>query len=1081
MSSRTPRRQRVPWCCAPAARTRRLSCPFAGLSQLLRPALADALDLPIEHQRVLDRAVRIGVSPRPGDPLIAMAVLALLELLSRDQLLVLVQDDMQWIDQSSFEVLAFVGRRAADLRMATVAATRELTASPAPGTTVVELGPLPPADAQILLDAHATGLDPMLRQAILLKAEGNPLALVELPHALRGASAEAALADTLPVTTRIRESFANRLDQLPGSGRTLLLLAACLESGELAELAAAARALDVDLAQLDAAQRLDLIRLDDQVVRFTHPIIASVVVAQASPGELREAHRWLAQTLMHQPVRALRHRAAAETVADEALAADLESGAASLTAAAGSAAMAATLERAASLSVDPVAKARRLAAAADASRAAGRYRAAEALLARVDVSIADARTRLSVDSQRASHQFDGGNVDTALGMLVKVLEHGVELGRQETIRPAAIAGLARWLSGNRTYDADLRRLLQHLDQRADATTPALAVMALAAADTTSDPAGILAALFAAAAGASAHGASQLSTIATADTRAWELARLADAALVVDAIEPAQQLARLASETLRNLGSFGALATVLATQCHAEFSAGNWLAAAELAQEVLDIASVIGHRRQAAFVNATLAYIAAAQGRTEDAQRLRLQVVAWARPRNHRLMTALASWTQLLTALAGGEADLAAQAVSAMRPVRGHDSTEDGAADDGEVLVASACPDVVEALVRAGRVDEAQRVVRWVRARVQRWPSPTLAAQAANAQAVFTEFAGAPPDDIDAAYEQAIAAVEARNGFQQARVMLLYGAWLRRSRRPSQARPYLIRAEESFAAVGAVPWLDRARAELRASGQPRSVARAAEPPSITPPLRAAPAPGRRDDLIEELTAQEQLVVELAAEGLSNRQIGERLFLSPRTVGSHLYKAFPKLGVSNRAQLRAALDSTRAAPLTERAAFAGLSGELEPVDVDEVLAGSADKLEVDGMDSGDRRHVRRHRSPGLPRPGAGDREAADARAGRRVQMHLDQAADAVRSPGRHPGDELGQGRRAEVDSVIAQPVPVADPTDVLTAARVGRRLGRGAELGGESLGLYRCSGRRRAGGSRRRRRGGRRRRRRCRRRG
>ena len=888
--------------------------PFAGLSQLLRPALADALDLPIEHQRVLDRAVRIGVSPRLGDPLIAMAVLALLELLSRDQLLVLVHDDMQWIDQSSSEVLAFVRRRAADLRMATLAATRELTASPAPGTTVVELGPLCPADAQILLDAHATGLDPMLRQAILLEAEGNPLALVELPHALKGASAEAAIADTLPVTTRIRESFANRLDQLPRSGRALLLLAACLESGELAELAAAARTVDVDLAQLDAAQRLDLIRVDDQVVRFTHPIIASVVVAQASPGELREAHRCLAQTLVHQPARALRHRAAAETVADEALAAELEFAAASLTVAAGSTAMAATLERAASLSVDPVAKARRLAAAADASRAAGRYGAAEVLLARVDVSIADARTRLSVDSQRASHQFDEGNVDTALGMLVKVLEHGVELGRQETIRPAAIAGLARWLSGNRTYDADLRRLLQHLDQRVDTTTPALAVMALVGADTTSDPAGVMAALFAAAAGASAHGASQLGTIATADTRAWELARLADAALVVDAIEPAQQLARRASETLRNLGSFGALATALATQCHAEFSVGNWLAAAELAQEVLDIASVIGHRRQAAFVNATLAYIAAAQGRTENAQRLRLQVVAWARPRNHRLMTALASWTQLLTALADGEADLAAQAVSAMRPVRGQVNSGDDEADGGEVLVASACPDVVEALVRAGRVDDAQRVVRWVRARIQRWPSPTLAAQAAHAHAVFTEFAGAPPADIDAAYEQAIA-VEARSGFQQARVMLLYGAWLRRSRRPSQARAYLIRAEESFAAVGALPWLDRARAELRASGQPRSVA---EPPRPAPDTAATDAaqsaadggtPRPNHDLIDDLTAQERLVVELAAAGLSNRQIGERLFLSPRTVGSHLYKAFPKLGVSNRAQLRAALDSTR----------------------------------------------------------------------------------------------------------------------------------------------------------------------------
>lgn len=906
--------------------------PFAGLSQLLRPALPDALDLPIEHQRVLERVLRVGVPRQQADPLIAMAVLALLELLTRDQRLVLVLDDLQWVDRESLDVLAFVGRRAADLGMATIAATRELTASPAPGTTVVELEPLPPTDAQAVLDANAPGIDRALRQRILLKAEGNPLALVEFPHALKGASADATITDTLPVTTRIRESFASRLDQLPHGALTLLLLAACLQSGELAELAAAARADDLDLGELDEAQELDLIRLDGQTVRFTHPIIASIVVSQASPGQLREAHRLLARTLARQPERALRHRAAAATVADEALAAELESAAALIAVPSASAALTATLERAASLSVDPAARARRLAAAADASRAAGRYGAADALLERVDLSVADRRTRLSIDSQRAWQQFDTGDVDTALGLLVNVLEQGVELGPQETIRPAAIAGLARWLSGNRSYDAVLRRLLHHLDERVDETTPALAVMALAAADATRAPADVLAAIFAAATTTGAQGASTLSTIATADTHAGELARLADAALVVDAIEPAQQLARRASDQLRTSGSFGALATALGTQCHAEFSAGNWVTAATLAGEVLDIASVIGHQRQAAFARANLAYIHAAQGHIDEAQQLRQEVVAWAGPRHHRLITALAAWSQLLIALSGGETELAAQTPASMRPVTGQDRAVGfEPADGGELLIASACPDVVEALVRSGRVDEAGRTLRWVEARVTRWPSPSLAAQAAHARAVFTEFTDASTEDIDAAYERAIAARSVRNGFEQGRIMLLYGAWLRRSRRPRQARAYLTNAEESFAAVHAAPWLDRASAELRATGQPRSVVRASEPMTsaapphdggqspLPPQVGPAPAPRNaepetdggsgREERFDDLTAQEQLVVHLAAEGLSNRQIAERLFLSPRTVGSHLYKAFPKLGVSNRAQLRAALDRRR----------------------------------------------------------------------------------------------------------------------------------------------------------------------------
>ena len=867
---------------------------FAGLSQLLRPALADAVDLPTSHQRVLDRVLRIGEPVREADALIAMAVLALLELLSRDQPLVLVLDDVQWLDHASLDVLGFVGRRAAALQMAMLAATRELTVILVPGATVIDLGPLAPADAQAVLEANAAGLDAGMRQAILLQAEGNPLALVELPRALKTSPVDAAIADALPVTARIEESFASRLDQLSEAARTLLLLAACLESGELAELAAAARAVGADLAELDLAQELNLVRLDGQTVRFTHPIVASVVIDRATAGQLRAAHEVLAATLRRQPARALRHRAAATTVADEALAAELEKAAVALVGPGSSTALAATLDRATFLSVDPTARARRLAAAADAARAAGRYGAAETRLARIDVSAADARTRLSVDSQRAWHQFDTGNVDTALGMLVNVLEEAVKIGRQESIRPAALAGLARWLSGNRSYDPVLRDLLKPLDE-VDERTPALTLMALAAADATDTPESVVAALHAAAAGASAEGASRLGTVATVDTRAWELSRLADAALVVDAVEPAQALARRASEQLRARGSFGALATALATQCHAEFCTGSWTTATALAQEVLDIAAVTGQQRQATFVNANLAYIAAAQGHTDAAQQLRQQIAAFASPTKHRLIAALAAWTQVLAALGGGETELAAQAASTMRPM--------GGGDDGALLVASACADVVEALARAGQLVDAAEVVRWVDARVDRWPSPTLGAQAAHAHAVLAEFSDAAAADIDAAYERAITGASVRAGFEQGRLQLLYGAWLRRSRRPSRARAHLTSAVELFAGLQAVPWLDRAQAELRATGQPRAAVPVSDP--VVVETDAATTDSETDPL-DDLTAQERQVVLLAAEGLSNRQIGERLFLSPRTVGSHLYKAFPKLGVSNRAQLRAALD-------------------------------------------------------------------------------------------------------------------------------------------------------------------------------
>src|SRR4051794_23730267 len=707
---------------------------FAGLSQLLRPALSDTLDLPVEHQRVLDRVLRVGTPVHRADPPTAMAVLALLELLSRAQQLVLVVDDLQWVDRHTIDVLSFVARRAAGLRMATLMATRELSVIPAPGTAVVEISPLSAVDARTLLHREAAGLDPGLREAILHNAQGNPLALVELPHAAGSAPSRPMVTDTVPVTSRIQESFASRLDDLSDGARTLLLLAACLESGELAELASAARTAGIDLAELDAAEDSNLLRIDGQLVRFTHPLIASIVVAQATPGELRQAHALLAGVLARQPERALRHRAAAATVADETLAAELESAVAALSAPGPSPAMAATLERAAFLSVKPAAKARRLASAADAWRAVGRYDAAEALLARIDPAVADDRTRLSVESQRGWHQFDTGDVDAALATLVSVLERSGELGRRETVRPAGIAAVARWLSGNRAHDAALRRLVRPLDVAIDDSTPAMVVMALAAADATENPAGVLAALEWPATRTSAQGGSELRTVATADTRAWELARLADAALMVDAVEAAQALGRWASDQLRTVGSFGALATALGTYCHAEFALGNWAVAAEIAGEVLDIAAVTGQRRQAAFVSANLAFIAVAQGRADEAQRRRQEAVGWALPRHHRLILGLAAWSHVLEALSAGETDVAVQTINAMRAVSRRPGELDVLAPDGELLVASACADVVEALGRAGRLDEAAVVSRWADARTRRWPARPLGAQAPRARA-----------------------------------------------------------------------------------------------------------------------------------------------------------------------------------------------------------------------------------------------------------------------------------------------------------------------------------------------------------
>jgi DNA-binding NarL/FixJ family response regulator len=846
--------------------------PYAGLSQLLRPALADVAELDSAHQRALDRVLRIGAPVEQSDTLVAMAVLNLLELLAAAQFTVLVLDDLQWIDRRSSELLSFVRRRLTGLRVALLAAAREPVLTPDPITQVVSLPPLEASAARELLERHAGHLEPHLRELLLHEAAGNPLALVELPRTVSNDDLPGLLNAALPVNRRIEQSFARRLRDLPPEAGRLLLLLACLDSTELAELAAAAEAEGLDLAGLDDAEAAGLITMPGQQVVFPHPLIRSVIYQAASPGSRRSAHRTLAGVLAGQPERAVWHRAVAATGVDEQLAGELERLSSPAPRRETAAAVAAALERAAELSTDPVARARRLAAAADAARAAGRYAAAASLLDRVELSEADEATRLSVASQHGWQLLDNGDVDAALEVLVSAAETAVKLDPPAAARPAAIAALARWLSGNRAADDRLAAVVRIIQGGLNpASAPPLVLMAAAASDLTDQPAEIGAAIKRAAEtlGRTAG------TINSAGS-AWEIARLADAALMVQDITSAQSLYRAAAQQMRAVGSFGALATVLTSNARADLAAGSWTSARQLATEALEIATVAGQHRQAAFCRVTLAHLAAAGGESDTVEELTASVLAWAQPRHQRLVTALAGLARIRLELGNADYDAAAGYLPWLRPA--------AASQAGEILLPAACAEVVESLVRAGKPEQAREILDWVELRRRRWPDSLLTAATARARAVLLE-PGEDEPAIQAAYEQAVTATTAESAFEQARIRLNYGSWLRRRRQINEARTQLRIAEEIFSAYQATPWVQRCGNELRAAGLGTG--------------EAGPAN------FSTLTSQEQLVAELAAEGLSNREIGERLFLSARTVGSHLYKAYPKLGISNRAQLRAAL--------------------------------------------------------------------------------------------------------------------------------------------------------------------------------
>ena len=194
-------------------------------------------------------------------------------------------------------------------------------------------------------------------------------------------------------------------------------------------------------------------------------------------------------------------------------------------------------------------------------------------------------------------------------------------------------------------------------------------------------------------------------------------------------------------------------------------------------------------------------------------------------------------------------------------------------------------DLAEASVHTGDADAARVLLRELEPAAARTPAPRIQVAMRHARALLAE-----PEEATALYAAALDADLTSWPFARARLQLALGTWLRRHRRVAESRAPLRAARDAFDALGIVPWGERARQELRASGESSR--------------RRAP------DARDELTPQELQIAQMAGEGLSNREIGQQLYLSHRTVGSHLYRVYPKLGITSRSELRDALQATLA---------------------------------------------------------------------------------------------------------------------------------------------------------------------------
>jgi DNA-binding CsgD family transcriptional regulator len=848
--------------------------PFAGLHLLLRPALDRAGALPVPQRRAVEGA--FGLAPASpgnrGDPLlIGMAVLSLLSELAGDGPLLCLVDDAHWLDGSSAAALTFAARRLGEEGIALIMAARDGEGGfTAPGLPELRVAGLPAESAAALLDAQPADLTAALRYRILAEAQGNPLALIELPAA-SGYRPDIEDPGELALTGRLLAAFSGQAARLPDATRLLLLVAAADGAGETGLVLRAGQALGADAADLAPAERAGLIRQAGRSLAFRHPLIRAAVYQEAPLGQRLAVHRALADALdgregSDDAGRRAWHRAASAAQPDEEVAAGLDRAAEQAAERGGYAAAAAASARAAELSTDPALRARRLTIAAEAAAESGDLTRARALADRAAPDAGDAMLRAGLLHVRALADFGEGSFRGAHRLLLE----GADL----------LAGTSPMLAARILVQAFHTAWYIGEPELAD-VAGRLTALRLPDSEPMQPVAGYLAAALATLFGWRADPVPALTDVAARARRAGadaplDLVQACGAGLMAGQDAQTHEVAAALVAEARGQGRIGLLPTVLFFLAEAELFHGRHRDALATAAEAVRVASDSGQWHWVSQVSGLLAYLAAAAGDEARCRKLADDAMTAATAGNVAPGSAWAHWSLGLLDLGGGRVEAALGRLTALAesPAWHH------------VSVMRSTPDLVEAAVRIGEPERAagplQRFDQWA----ERAGQPWIDALVLRCRALL-----APDPEAGKLYESALDAHQRDDRpFERARTQILYGEWLRRARRKSDARTQLRAALEIFDRLGAEPWSNRAATELHATGV------------TTPQGPGHHGPGA----LGQLTPQELQIVRLAGQGLSNRDIAAQLFLSPRTVGYHLYKAYPKLGVAARSELPALLD-------------------------------------------------------------------------------------------------------------------------------------------------------------------------------
>ncbi|MCK2220328.1 AAA family ATPase [Actinomadura sp. ATCC 31491] len=871
--------------------------PYASLHLLLRDGLDRLAALPGPQAAALAGA--LGLAPARADDRfqVGVAVLSLLAELAEDRPLLCLVDDAHWLDQASARALRFAARRLHAEGVVVLFAARDDAGPATPGPITpgpitpgpITPGPITPAPitpgpatldavagfdpaglpelrlggldddsaARLLADA-APGLAAPVRARIIAESAGNPLALLELPRTPAPPEYDRT---PPPLPERLRLAYAARIGRLPADARVALLVTALADDGDLAVVARACAALGAGPAALGAAERAGLVTVTDRHARFAHPLTRAAAFQLSTYDQRLRTHAALAALLHDHPDRRAWHLAAAAPGPDETAARALDELAERAAARGAGVSACGRLRAGGRAGEDPRLRGRRLLTAAAHATEAGRLRHAQRLIEAAVPLVPAASARTALPALRARIAFGRGAPHLAHDLLLDGAAEAagedrgaaglmlVEAARNASLlgdadRLVAAAARLRELGLGPEDDYDLARR--------SALSSALLI--------TNGPAAALPAM--------RELVSEGSRVAS-DMHSRRI-NASYFALQTGDFPAAWEIARAAAAECRANGEAGKLVVLHLTLAAAEIFLGRFADAAASAEEGLLLTAESGGQDRAGCMRGVLAWLAAARGEADRC--LALAAAAHESYAANGIVNALAwaEWARALLDLGAG------------RTAEALDRLEAGPAGPArhQFQAVHAVPDLIEAAARLDRPagEALGRYAGWAEAAGLPWARAVL-----HRCRALLEPDG---ERADTHFREAVR-LHARGGhpWEAARTALLYGERLRRERRKREARPHLRAALETFRRLEARPWAERAAGELRAAGD-------AGPPVAGPDAASA---------LSALSPQELQIVRLAAAGRTNKEIGARLFLSPKTVSYHLYRAFPKLNVTSRAQL------------------------------------------------------------------------------------------------------------------------------------------------------------------------------------